>query len=264
MMTVMSGSAVTVHRFAYGSHSAQWADLYLPATGVPAIAIVIHGGFWRERYDASLGAPLARDLAERGICAWNIEYRRVGNGGGWPHTLADVAQAIDRLAGDDLRRYPLLDPTRAVTVGHSAGGQLAVWAAGRHQRPQHAVGAGPAVAPIAAISQAGALDLVVAARDRVGGSAVPDLLGGPPEQVPDRYALASPVALVPLGVPIRCIHGNADTNVPISQSERFVAAATAAGDDATLSRVDGDHFALINPRSAAWALTVSVLRDLLD
>ena len=93
--------------------------------------MVIHGGFWRAQYDASLGAPLAQDLVERGWTAWNLEYRRVGNGGGFPETFDDVAAGIDRLADVDG-----LDLSTVVTLGHSAGGHLAAWAAARGRRPQ--------------------------------------------------------------------------------------------------------------------------------
>ena len=106
--------------------------------------IVIHGGFWKARYGADLGAPLAADLAARGWAAWNLEYRRVGNGGGWPATLTDVATGIDLLA--DLAALPglgALDLARVVAIGHSAGGQLATWAAGRPGLPDGAPGATP-------------------------------------------------------------------------------------------------------------------------
>ena len=103
--------------------------------------VVIHGGFWKARYGAEWGAPLAADLAVRGWAAWNLEYRRVGNGGGWPATLADVAAGIDLLAELAAERSR---PRRVVAIGHSAGGHLATWAAGRPALPAGAVGATPA------------------------------------------------------------------------------------------------------------------------
>ena len=55
--------------------------------------VLLHGGFWRTGWDRTLMTPLALDLAARGIAAWNVEYRRVGQaGGGWPGTLEDVAR----------------------------------------------------------------------------------------------------------------------------------------------------------------------------
>jgi pimeloyl-ACP methyl ester carboxylesterase len=92
------------------------------------------------------------------------------------------------------------------------------------------------------------LDLVDAVEQRVGGPAVTDLVGGTPADVPDRYGIASPVARVPIGVPVVCVHGTEDANVPIRQSERFVAAG--GGELVTLPGVD--HFAMIDPSSDAW------------
>ena len=104
----------------YGPEPDQYAELSLPEGDRRGVVVVIHGGFWRAAYDASLGRELAHDLCERGWVAYNIEYRRVGAGGGWPTTLQDVADAIDHLAELDL------DLERVVTIGHSAGGHLAL------------------------------------------------------------------------------------------------------------------------------------------
>ncbi len=237
-------------RWDYGPDRSQFGELTLPAgTGPAAVVVVVHGGFWRSGYGLELGRPLAVDLANSGFAAWNVEYRRVGNGGGFPATFDDVAAAVDLLAGpvqDAAGGRLRLD--RVVAVGHSAGGHLAAWLAARPGLPAGAPGADPAVALRGAVSQAGVLDLVDAAEGRVGGSAVPDLLGGTPADVPDRYALASPVARVPIGVPVVCVHGDADANVPLRQSERFVA---ASGDE--LVALPGvDHFAVIGPSTGAW------------
>jgi pimeloyl-ACP methyl ester carboxylesterase len=137
-----------------------------------------------------------------------------------------------------------------VAVGHSAGGQLGTWLAARPGLPEGAPGAGPAVRLRGVVSQAGVLDLVDAEQRGVGNGAASDLLGGGPDDVPERYALTSPIARLPLGVPVVCVHGTADTNVPIRQSERFVA---AAGDAAELVTLRGaDHFAVIDPAAEAW------------
>ncbi|MHA6781280.1 alpha/beta hydrolase family protein [Pseudonocardia saturnea] len=236
-------------RFDYGPDAAQFGELTLPAGDGPVpVVMVVHGGFWRSSYGLELGRPLAVDLADAGVAAWNVEYRRVGNGGGWTATFDDVAAALDRLDGLD----PRLDLDRVVAVGHSAGGHLAAWLAARPGLPAGAPGAGAGgertVRLRGAVSQAGVLDLVDAAEQGVGGSAVTDLLGGTPAQFPDRYALASPAARVPIGVPVVCVHGTSDGNVPIRQSERF---AAASGDElVTLPGVD--HFAVIDPRTDAW------------
>jgi acetyl esterase/lipase len=236
-------------RIAYGDHPSQFGELTLPDGAPRAVVVVVHGGFWRQRFGLELGRPLAADLVAAGYAAWNIEYRRVGGDGGWPATFNDVARAVDVLALDLLagRDLPL---DRVVAVGHSAGGHLATWLAARPGLPPEAPGAAPAVRLRGVVSQAGVLDLVDAERGGVGNGAAADLLGGGPDDVPDRYALASPVERLPLGVPVVCVHGTADVNVPIRQSERFVA---AAGADAELVALPGvEHFAVIDPATEAW------------
>jgi acetyl esterase/lipase len=264
-------AAGTVSRHRYGSDESQYGELYLP-TGHrrPGTVIVIHGGFWKARYGADLGAPLAADLAARGWAAWNLEYRRVGNGGGWPNTLADVAAGIDLLAdvsGADLSssgtRSPELDLGRVVAIGHSAGGHLAAWAAARPGLPAGAVGAAPRVRLTGVIAQAGVLDLVQGAADDLGTGAVPRLLGGHPDEVPEPYQLASPLHRLPLGVPVRCLHARDDDTVPFSQSVDYVRAARAAGDDADVVEVTGGHFAVIDPAAPAWQAALELLPDLL-
>ncbi len=219
--------------------------------------VVIHGGFWRPQYDLSLGRPLAADLVGRGYVVWNLEYRRVGNGGGWTGTFDDVAAGIDALA--DLG----VDTSHVVTVGHSAGGQLAVWAGARPKLPLTAPGAQPKVKVTAAVSQAGVLDLATAARTGVGGTAEADLLGGSPDQLAYRYRLADPIELLPILTPVLCVHSRDDQNVPFVQSTAYVNAAKDLGSEASLIEVAGDHYALIDPSSHAWAVVVDALPRLL-
>jgi acetyl esterase/lipase len=258
-----------IHR--YGADPAQFGELWLPEGAAAGTVVVIHGGFWRARYDLSLGRPLAADLAARGYAAWNLEYRRALAGGGWPRTFDDVAAGIDLLAA-----LPV-DTSRVVAVGHSAGGHLATWAAGREKLPRGAPGAlaegtpSPAgesgrafVALTGVVSQAGVLALADCARERVGDTAALDLMSGGPDELPDEYRLADPIAAVPLGVPVFCLHSRGDRDVPYSYSERYVAAATAAGGWATLTETRGDHFTLIDPASPAWAAAVATLPALLS
>jgi len=245
-------------RHAYGSDPSQFGELYRPTgTGHSGTVVVIHGGFWQSAYDLSLGAPLAADLAVRGFTAWNLEYRRVGNGGGWPGTLADVAAGIDLLARLDV------DTSHVVAVGHSAGGQLAVWAAGRSALPAGAPGAAPQVHVTGVVSQAGVLDLATAADTGVGGTAEADFLGGSPARVPQRYAVADPIGQVPLAAPVLCVHSRADRKVPFAQSTAYVAAATKAGGTAALHESTGDHFTLIDPSSPDWRIVRDALPALL-
>jgi hypothetical protein len=148
-------------------------------------------------------------------------------------------------------------------VGHSAGGQLAVWAAGRGLLPHTAPGSRPIVSLTGAVSQAGVLDLTVAGRTGVGATAVADLLGGSADDVAERYRLADPIEWVPLPVPVLCVHAPRDDSVPLAQSAAYVAAATRTGGQAMLREVDGDHFTVIDPRSGAWAIVRDALPDLL-
>ena len=237
----------------YGSHPDQVANLHLPAAdgGPWPCVILIHGGFWRERWDRTLMTPLAIDLAQRGFAAWNIEYRRVGHeGGGWPGTFDDVAAAADALA--DIAE---VDQARLVAVGHSAGGHLALWLGAR---------TGGRVRVRAAVSQAGVADLAQAHADDLGGGAVAALLGGGPDEFPDRYARASPAALVPLGAAQLLVHGAADDVVPPTQSRAHNVRASAAGDDVELVELPGaDHFDVVDPTHEAWRAVVQRLPRLL-
>jgi dipeptidyl aminopeptidase/acylaminoacyl peptidase len=167
-------------------------------------------------------------------------------------------------AGIDLLATLLVDASRVAAVGHSAGGQLAVWAAGRGKLPPGAPGGNPVVPVTGVVSQAGVLALADCARERVGVTAALDLMGGGPDELPAEYRLADPVAAVPLTAPVLCLHSRADDSVPYSYSERYVAAATAAGGQARLEEQPGDHFTLIDPASKAWAAALAALPGLLS
>jgi acetyl esterase/lipase len=237
-----------VHR--YGPHRDNYLDLSFPTGDRLGVAVVIHGGFWRAAYDASLGCDLAQDLSARGWVACNIEYRRVGGGGGWPTTLQDVADAIDLLAELDL------DLSNVIAIGHSAGGHLATWAAGRRDLPTSAPGSSPRVNLTGVVSQAGVLSLRAGAATGVGGTAILDLLGGTPEEVLERYVWADPIGQVPLKVPVVCLHGHDDDSVPFAQSKDYVETAGAIGADVELVECDGGHMAHIDPASSAWNAVV--------
>ncbi len=250
--------------YRYGPDQAQYGELWLPdgpgaGPGGPGAGtvVIVHGGFWRARYGLSLGRPLAADLAARGYAAWNLEYRRSFAGGGWPATFEDVAAGIDLLA-----ELPA-DSSRVVAVGHSAGGQLAVWAAGRAKLPPGAPGAAPRVTLRAAVSQAGVLALADCALDGVGGTAATDLMGGLPAALPSAYRLADPIAAVPVPATVLCLHSRADDEVPFSYSERYVAAAARAGGAASLHETHGDHYTLIDPATPDWAIVADALPGLL-
>ena len=247
---------VAPERIAYGTDHAQWGELHRPDGRSRGVVVVVHGGFWRARYDATLGTPLAVDLAARGLTAWNLEYRRVGEGagggGGWPATCDDVAAGIDRLA--DVPGVDLTGPV--ITLGHSAGGHLATWAASRHRHERWQ----PArVRVTAVVSQAGVLDLRCAHTERLGDGAVAAFLGGPPGPASDA---ADPQRQLPLEVPVWCVHGREDDVVPLHYSTSYVEAARAAGARAELLTVEGDHMTVVDNASDAWEQTAALLVSL--
>jgi acetyl esterase/lipase len=245
----------------YGPHPSQRADLYVPTgPGPHPVVVLIHGGSWQKHYGKIFTRGLAGDLVRHGFAVWNIEYRRVGTGGGWPATFADVAAAIDQLAvlGD-----PRLDLDRVTLIGHSAGGHLALWAAGRPNLPAYAPGVldgAPRVHPRLVVSLAGVADLADAYR-RWHGGVVDELMGGSPEQVPERYAAGDPMRLLPLELPVLIVHGARDETVSIAISRRYAEAARAAGDKVELVEIeDVGHRTHLNPSSASWAAVIARLQ----
>ena len=261
--TISTGSASTMpsaqsgpQTIAYGDDPSQFGQLWLPAgtSGPIPVVVLIHGGFWRAQYPLDLMNGLARDLAHRGYAAWNLEYRRVGQlGGGYPGTLDDVAAGIDALAG--FADVDALDLGDVVLVGHSAGGHLALWAAGRAALPSGAPGASPIVVPRLAIGQGPVVDLVAGDRLGLGGGAVTDFIGGTAEQFPDRYAAASPSTAA--GVPLAVVRGTDDDIVPAPFTLPSDPSAAAR---VTVVDVEGaDHFDLIDPTSSAWQAVITLL-----
>jgi acetyl esterase/lipase len=242
---------------AYGPEPGQEGDLWVPGgPGPHPVAVLFHGGFWYHAWERDLMDGLAVELARRGIAAWNAEYRRVGSGGGWPATGEDAARATDHLVA--LAPVYGLDVERVVLLGHSAGAQLALWVAARGRRAE--------VHPGLVVGLAALADLEAALANRVGGGSVARLLDGGGESVGDpgdrEVALcdASPLARVPIGVPQVLIHAVDDNVVPVSQTSRYAAAASSAGDDvAVVELASGGHFDLIDPRTAAGSTVVSAV-----
>jgi acetyl esterase/lipase len=202
---------------------------------------------------------MATDLAKRGWVVWNIEYRRLGLGGGYPTTLEDAAAAIDYLA-----TIEEADTERVVAIGHSAGGHLAVWAAGRSELAPGATGSGPVVELAGAISLAGVVDLGAAAREKIGNGAVIDLMGGSPGEFPERYAVADPLPQVPIPAVVWCVHARADDRVPFAESVTYVAAAQAADQDARLLEVDGGHFSIADISAPTWPVVINALEEAMN
>jgi acetyl esterase/lipase len=252
-------------RIPYGPDPHQFGDLYLPSGAGPhPIAVFIHGGYWRARYDIGNagGGHMGWGLAAAGYAAWCLEYRRSGNdGGGWPGTFQDIAAGIAHLRV--LAEPHALDLSRVTLSGHSAGGHLALWYAGTRRvqaQSEIAVHNGLPIARVVALAPVS--DLRASSASGASNSAADEFLGGTPESAPDRFDNASPMALLPLGVMTRVLHGTRDSSVPYEMSEAYAAAARAAGDDIALTRLDGmEHFEVIDPKSEAWQSVLTAMRD---
>jgi acetyl esterase/lipase len=255
-------------RIAYGADPLQFGELRLPSgrDSVPLV-VFIHGGCWRAQYDLQHVAPAAAALVQDGIATWTVEYRRIGDaGGGWPGTFDDISHAVDYVRAL-AARFPRIDTTRVVLMGHSAGGQLALWAASRKQNELTGLFRS-SVAPLhvaGVVSLAGIADLVAfGATPGSCNANVPLLLGGSPQEQRDRYRAVDPSERVPIGVPIRLVHGEADPIVPVAQSREFLSRARTALDTVQLDVVPGaGHFDLLAPQAEAWPVVVRAVRALL-
>ncbi len=276
---VMAGTVREVEQYGPGLRRGEWwLPPDAPAGRLPTV-VLVHGGYWKRGYDRSLEDAVAADLAGRGFLCWNLDY--AASDRPWPTTLLDVAAGYDQLA---VGRYAdRVDPARVAVVGHSAGGHLALWLASRGRLPAGAPGAlggaaggaaggtaggsdsrGGAGAPRPAlvVAQAPVAALAQASAEGLGGGAATALVGGTQAQHPDRYAVADPLALLPTGVPSVLVHGRGDGVVPLSQSQTYVDAARAAGDDSRLVVVEGGHFEHLDPATAAVAALHEALERL--
>jgi acetyl esterase/lipase len=236
-LTDLAGLAEDGTEHRYGAHPEQWAELRLPEERNPrGVAVVLHGGFWRAQFTLATTRAIATDLARRGWATWNVEYRRIGAAGGVPETLDDVAAAVQALP---------VAASRVVAIGHSAGGQLALWLCKTGLLT-------------AAVSLAGVCDLGEGARLALGDGAVAAFVGDAD------LALADPMQRLPTGVPQLLVHGELDDRVPVELSRRYAAAARARGDRCGLLELPGvGHFEPIDPRSEAWSQAAGAL-DRLD
>jgi acetyl esterase/lipase len=248
------------HVIRYGEDAAQVVDLYVPQGRGPfPTLIMIHGGCWSQPWDRTLMNWAADDLRRRGYAVWNIDYRTIGETRptAYPALFEDVAAAADALREHGPRHG--LDLSRVVTIGHSAGGHLALWLAARRKLPSgHFANRDPL--PIyGAISLGGLQDLELAARppgSGCGTDVVAQLVGG--QERSDPFADTSVPRLGALGIPQVLVNGNQDRIIPTGFAEDYAGKMRAAGDrDIRVRMVDRTgHVELIAPDSAAWAVTV--------
>lgn len=252
---------VADHRIPYAAGEFHFGDLWLPKPGGKPAPVVVffHGGWWQAEYDLAYAGFLCNALRNEGVAVWSVEYRRVGNaGGGWPGTFQDAAAGFDFVKAL-AEKYPL-DLQRVVVAGHSAGGHLAFWNAGRHHVPGDSpVFATQQVALHAAISLAGAVDLRLTcdlagyftfAHDK---AMVVSLMDGLPSEVPERYRSGNPGDLLPLNVPQTLLQGTDDDQIPPQLPERWAGNARKQGDTVEIAMLkNADHFDVVDPESRAW------------
>jgi acetyl esterase/lipase len=218
--------------------------------------IVIHGGCWRSFGTPRIMRPFAKEMTSEGFATWSLEYRPVDAADrGWPNTFLDIADGIDHLR--KIKEQYNLDLENVIVTGHSAGGHLALWTAGRHRIGPSSVLYRRDPLPVAAVvSLAGVGDLAAARpldNSVCGGDVIDDLVGGSPDEVSENYAAGSPIQLLPLGVPQRLLTGNADESVPPWLGNAYAIEARRAGDDVEAVTLDGSaHFEIIAPGSVVW------------
>lgn len=265
---------IKMTRYHYGPLDDQFGDLRIPESKGPhPVVVVIHGGYWQSDVGLDSIAALSEKLTKQGIATWSIEYRRIGQaGGGWPGTFTDASQAIDYLP--ELAKKNKLNLNRVVIVGHSAGGHLALWLAGRHRLPLNSEikTDGTPLSVKGVISLAGVVDLslmeeVLSISEEVTReefNPVRELIGGSPADLPERYAQASPIRLLPLDVPQVLIHGALDATIPIGISQNYKKVADNINKNVDFIEIpSAEHFKLINPESEAWPIVIKEILTLL-
>jgi len=240
----------------YGPDSLQWGVLRVPeGEGPHPVIVMMHGGCWVGLHRPRNVEPLMAALTERGWATWSLSHRQaVDDGGGWTGTFEDVGNGIDHVRS--LASEHGLDTTRVVSMGHSAGGHLALWAAGRggYEKGDELHWDAP-LRLAGAVSLDGIPDLRAHAWQDPNpcGDGYLRLLGGAPDEMPERYEQASPTERLPLGVPQLMLHGRADYVVPWQQITAYAEYATAAGDDVRVHIFESaSHFEVIAPASDAW------------
>lgn len=258
-------SSDNLKKFFYGNHASQFGVLRVPdLAGKLPVVITIHGGFWRSPYGMDELEKMAQDFTLRGYATWNIEYRRIGEaGGGWTGTFSDVVSAVNYLSQLS-EQYPL-DLSRVIILGHSAGGHLALWLAARGFESQADNLGESLLVPIrGVVSLAGVTDLrrMWEIHNEKGiDNHVAALVGGTPDEVPDRYNRVSPIELLPSKIDQFLIHGDSDLHVPLEISVDYQRKAVEQGGNVQLKVLPGaDHFQIIDPSSSVWSAVTDAVK----
>ena len=252
-------------RIPYGDDPLQFGDLRLPpGAGPHPVVVVIHGGCWRAQFNVDHIGAFSDALTKAGVATWAVEYRRVGNpGGGWPGTFQDIAAAVDHLR-NVADEHPI-DLERVVAVGHSAGGHLVLWLGARGKIADLTLRGDDPLPLMGVVSLAGVDDLKRALEEGVCDDMAAKLIGGSPDDVPERYAQGSPIELLPTGMPQHLINGARDPIVPEAFGHAYKAAGQRAGDSVELTVLpDAGHFELIVPTTNAWASVRDTILEMLE
>jgi acetyl esterase/lipase len=252
----------TVLTVPYGPDADQIGDLHLPLRPGAPVVVLVHGGFWRSYWRRDLMTPLAELLVGEGWAVWNVEYRRVGAGGGAAATVHDIGHALDIV--DLLAARHDLDASDVTVIGHSAGGHLAACTAVRARvdaAGSPRFGHPAVVGPTRVVGLAPVLDLVACEERGLGGHAAAEFVGTRLEEATAEFAALSPRHRLPLGVRTLVVHGTADDRVPYELSTDYLAAARSAGDDVEICTIEGgDHFVVIDPTHSCWTSIVTWMR----
>jgi len=259
----LTGPAPTT-RVAYGSAPSQYAELFLPSGPGPfPVAVLVHGGCWTEQFGGIAQLRnMAGALVQRGIAVWNVEYRRVDEpGGGYPGMYQDMHGALEALTAQAPANR--LDLERVVAVGHSAGGQLVQWIAGRGRvpatSPLHRTGA----LPVRAVVSLGGLADLRRERELIKtscGRDTAELAGLPSAARPDVYVDTNAAELIPNGSHTILVTGELDTISPPRVAHDYAARARAAGDSAEVVILPGaSHYDEVAASSPSWPLVAAAI-----
>ncbi|HEY3947642.1 alpha/beta hydrolase [Phenylobacterium sp.] len=246
----------------YGPDPLQVAEVWRPdGRGPFPTVLMIHGGCWRSGLsNLHVMDYAAEDLRRRGIAVWNIEYRGVDRpGGGYPGVFQDVNAAADALLAHG-REYGMRT-SRIVILGHSAGGQLALWLAARRRLPHDSPLYDDKPLDVLWTVSLGGLPDLSTAQAGCGEKTVARLLAGSTRR--DPLSDTSPAVLLPVAGARMLIHGGLDDTAPPAQGKAYVAKARAKGDiRAWTYAIPGDgHVEEIAPGSRTWAAVVAGLQS---
>ena len=237
-------------RLSYGEDSNHVIDFRASTVpGLRPLAIMIHGGFWRERFSLLYAGHTCAALASAGFATANIEYRRTGHpGAGWPGTFQDVVRAVQFARAHAAQVSG--DPARALVIGHSAGGHLALWLAAEI----------PDLAGV--VSLGGVASLRLGCEMEIGSGAVREFLGTTPAASPELYRAADPEGR-PSAVARVLIHGTADDRVPVELSREYVRLRQADPGPVKLVELPAaDHFDVVDPQSRFFPAVIDELNRL--